>query len=152
MLRTIRIFFKALAMTLRGEKPKTEAERRYPRLAAWLQVAESQIETVYQVAETAGYTMEKREAAVVRVDGRDVSVETILAGVRYHLKQEYPYMLKHLTEHSLTGIYATNLNDRYAIKQLSENIDLPERLQPAITKLSEHLENIPPTQPENATS
>ncbi len=145
MWRYIRAFFKALRMTLRGETPLTPAQEQYPRLFPWLEAAQDRIQQVYQAADQAGYGVQHRQQAQVTIDGRQSSTETLLGAVKHHLLEEYPYMLRHLTDHTLTGIYASNLNDRYWLAQLLDQTEPPPAVQASIQALTQHLEAIPPS-------
>jgi hypothetical protein len=145
MWRYVRAFFKALAMTIRGEKPLSPAERLYPRLFDWLREGQQRVEAVYTAADGAGLGLAQRNALQVTIDGRQHSLETLLGGVRYHLAQEYPYMLQNLTEHTLTGIYASNLNDQYWVTTLATAEGVPSSVQQALNALAQHLSAIPPS-------
>lgn len=143
-MRYVNAFFKALAMTLRGERiPATEAERRYPRLLKWLNGARPLLQRAQQAA--AALPKDQQQALTVRVDGRDTRLDVILGGVAHHLQTEYPHLLDDLTEHSITGIYALNLNDVYALQQLETHPDLPASMKESIKALHEFLAAIPPS-------
>jgi hypothetical protein len=142
MMRYIRAFWQALQMTLRGETLESPQERRYPRLFDWLTQTRKQLAEVNRQAQQHNYD---QAALTVHVDGRDMSMETILGGVRYHLYEEYPYLLANLTEHSITAIYASNLNDRYWVMTLAQVETLPPPLQDAVSALSTQLDAIPPS-------
>jgi hypothetical protein len=113
-------------------------------LAAWIRTAE----TLFVAANQALNTLDDatRKGLRVQVDGRTLALETIIATVGYHLQQEYVYLLTRLDAHSLTVIYAANLNDRYALVRLLELDGLPEALRPSLTALRAHLDNIPSSQ------
>jgi hypothetical protein len=145
MMRYIRAFFQALAMTIRGEKPLSAGERRYPQLAGWLQTAQTNVDAVYRALEQANMDMRARRQTTVKVDGRETNIDALLGTVRYHLHEEYPYMLRHLTEHSLTGIYASNLNDQYWLAKILEAATLPDPVVVPLQTLQEHLTAIPPS-------
>ncbi len=152
MMRYIRAFFKALAMTIRGEKPQTAGERRYPPLAAWLQTAQGQVATVYEALDAANMDASARQQIEVKVDGRVTHMDALLGAVRHHLDEEYPYLLRDLTEHTLTGIYASNLNDQYWLAEILANADLPQTVAAPLRSLHAHLEAIPPSNTlENAS-
>jgi hypothetical protein len=132
-------------MTLRGEKVTSPAQRQFPRLFAWLHTAEAHLDTAMTRAEQSGLHQAKRRQVVVRVDGRDMDMETILTTLRFHLTEEYPYLLENLTEHSMTALYASNLNDRYWVMSLAQSEQLDDAVQDAVATLSAHLDNIPPS-------
>ncbi|MEL6268888.1 MAG: hypothetical protein AAFV33_11340 [Chloroflexota bacterium] len=144
MMRYIRAFFKALAMTVRGETIESAAELQFPRLFAWIREGRTLADAAMQAAEVNGYDEAARKQLTVQVDGRTVSMDVIMKSVKFHLEDEYPYMLEHLTEHSITGVYAANLNDRYGVLLLAEE-NLPEPLKAAVITLSQHLDTIPPS-------
>ncbi len=145
MKRFFRIFFQALMMTLRGEKPRSRAQRDYPRLFEWLALTTEKLRAIDDWF-TTHPTMHAQCAHLkVKIDGHELTMETILASVRFHLAQEYPYLLKHLTEHTLTGIYAYNLNDAFQVFKLSQADATPAELQPLLQDLLNHLQAIPPS-------
>ncbi|MEO0562633.1 MAG: hypothetical protein AAF125_10985 [Chloroflexota bacterium] len=152
MWRYIRAFFKALSMTIRGETPTTPAQRMYPRLFTWMEAAKAHIEAVYAAADAAAFGEEARKAIKVKIDGRESSFETLLATVRYHFNEEYPYMLRHLTEHSLTGIYASNINDSYWIETLAAHESVTKPVQSALHHLELYLKEVPPSNDLGAES
>ncbi|MFZ4826882.1 MAG: hypothetical protein ACOYLB_05970 [Phototrophicaceae bacterium] len=145
MTRFFRIFFQALMMTLRGEKPLTRAQRDYPRLFEWLSVTTDKLRAIEDWFATHPPAQAQRAHLKVKIEGREVTMETILASVRFHLAQEYPYLLKHLTEHTLTGIYAYNMNDAFQVFKLTQADALPTELQPLLQDLLNHLQAIPPS-------
>lgn len=142
MMRTIRAFTKALQMTLRGE---TVPPHPHARLHDWIAEGERRASIVIRVADKAGFDVAKRKAVTLKIDGRTTNANTLLEAVAFHLREEYPYLLKNFTEHSITAIYASNANDQYAIARLSEH-DAP--VEPAVTRaladLRAHLDAIPP--------
>ena len=54
-------------------------------------------------------------------------------------------MLKHVTEHSLTGIYAYNMNDTFQVFKLTQANALPAEPQALLQDLLNHLQSIPPS-------
>lgn len=138
MIKTIRAFFVALGMTLRGQTPPP---RRHAAIHAWIQQAERLLEAVYQAAQQSGLDESRRKNISVKVDGRARSMESILGTVRFHLREEYPYMLKNETEHSLTAIQASNLNDHYAVLRLSESAEVGN-VCAALESLAAQLESL----------
>lgn len=137
MFKAIRAFFVALMMTLRGQT----SPQRHGALWAWVQQAEQLVDAVYHAADKNGLDEERRKAITVKVDGRARSMESILGTVRFHLREEYPYVLKRETEHSLTAIQASNLNDHYAALRLSESAEVGA-VRAALESLSAHLESL----------
>jgi hypothetical protein len=72
-------------------------------------------------------------------------MDVVLKSAEFHLNEEYLYILEHFTEHSLTAIYAFNLNDRYWMATLAAVEILPEKVKQSLEALSEHLDAIPPS-------
>ena len=145
MKRFFRIFFQALRMTLRGEKPLTRAERDYPRLFEWLATLQEKLHALENGLTTHQLGEAQRKIIKVKLEGRTVDMETILSSIRFHVGQEYPYMLKHVTEHSLTGIYAYNMNDTFQVFKLIQANALPAEPQALLQDLLNHLQSIPPS-------
>jgi hypothetical protein len=138
--RAIQAFFTALSMTLRGESLPPVNQP----LWAWMQQIDNRVDAVYAAAERAQIDQPARQAFLVRADGRDISLETILAAVRHHVTEEYPYLLRHVTSHNLTAIYASNLNDHYRVIQIqSADALVDSALKTAVADLAAHLEAIP---------
>lgn len=143
----IRAFFTALIMTLRGQTPPTSASK-YPELDAWIRQGGEIVEQALRITNVAGLNQEARLAIRLTIEGRETSMEAILGGVRFHLVQEYHYLLQNETNHSLTAIYANNLNDQFRLVRLNEA--LKAESQPKYTEiinelvlLEKHLESIP---------
>ncbi len=138
-MRYVRAFFVTLNLMRRGVKP---APVRHAALFAWMNETRVLADQALGAADAAGLGSEQRKTLKVRVDGRAVSMESVLAGVRYHAAEEFPYLMSHETEHSLTAIRATNLNDVYALGRIAE---LPESapIQSPLNTLKTHLEQIP---------
>ncbi len=139
MLKTL---WQAITMTLRGERPI----RRYGKLSDWIEASEDVSGSFIRLAEQQNVDLTHFQA---KVDGRTQSLQTIIQAVNYHAKTEFPYLLKHLTEHSVTAVYATNMNDAYAVKRILEADKLAEQLGAELTRLlrdiSALLEAIPPS-------
>jgi hypothetical protein len=141
MFRYVRAFVIALKMTLKGEQP---AAHPYAPLLQWMDRTPGLVADVYKAAERDGFDRETRDQLTLKLDGRGVSMQTVLEAVEYHARQEYPYLLRNLTSHSLTAIYAGNMNDQYNIMRLRDVEDLKETTtRQAVTRLSEHLDTIP---------
>lgn len=137
--RYARAFWIALKYTLRGEKPPLLRVRdQYPVITAWVDETVRLVDTIERVTTEAGVD---RKAVSVRVDRRDVSMETILATVKFHAKREYPSLMVNANEHSPLTVHATNHNDRYLVLQLSNAVQPP--LKAAVEALAEHLAMIP---------
>jgi len=135
----IRAFIKAVRMTLRGEQPRT---MQHPQLYAWIKEGAKLVDDVYDAAERAGLDRQAREKIALKIDGRKMSMETILGAVYHSHHLEMPHLLSTPGEHNITAIYAANLNDRYRVRCLHDALDKsPARA--ALARLSDHLEAIP---------
>jgi hypothetical protein len=137
--RAIQAFFTALGMTLRGETLPPPVNQP---LWEWMRQIENQVDAVYAAAERARIDQPARQAFIVRADGRDISLETILSAVKHHVTEEYPYLLRHVTSHNLTAIYASNMNDHYRVIQAAEAL-VNSALKMAVADLAARLEAIP---------
>jgi hypothetical protein len=142
--RYLRAFVIALRMTLRGEQPPPPP---HAELRAWMQEAVRLTNTVIQVADRSGLPGSARKQLTFIIDRRQISMETILNGVRYHLTEEYPHVLQHDPVYALTAIYSSNLNDQFRVARLVENLDNPE-IKAAVQQLSAWLVAIPSIKPE----
>jgi hypothetical protein len=141
MMRYVQAFFTALHMTLRGERPP---QSPYTPLITWIRQAEALLSAVYATAESHGISKAALEELRLRIDSRSISAETILGTVRHHIRQEYPLLLRASTQHAVTAIYASNLNDRYYVSRLQEAFQT-SAMQQAVARLSAHLDAIPPS-------
>jgi hypothetical protein len=136
--RYLRAFGLALKLTLRGQTLPLPVRERYPQLAAWWAGTVERIETVEQTAKASGVDM---AALTIRVDKRDTSMATIIAAVRYHAEQEYPYLLRQDDPYNPITLSAINLNDRYLLMRLAEQVAEP--VKAAVETLRTHLEELP---------
>jgi hypothetical protein len=140
-MRYIRTFFTALRMTMRGESVPISP---YAPLVAWIQQADKLVKDVYPVLNQNGVGESERQKITVRIDSRNMSVKTILATIQHHTSTEYLYMLQNLSAHSVTAIYASNLNDRYFVARLKEVSELKHpSIEAALSHLGNHLDAIP---------
>ena len=143
LLRHIRLFFTALRMTLKGETPPISP---YAPLVEWIRQADKLLSAVYAAADKNGIHQEQRKSITLRIDSRSMSVETILATVRHHTSTEYLYMIHDHATHSITAIYASNLNDRHFVERLQAAPEIKNAaVKQVIEKLSAHLGAIPST-------
>lgn len=141
--RYLRAFVLAFQMTLRGEKPPQS-----PAIMVWSRQLSQLMDEVYAVAEQNGLDKDMRRQTRIRLDGRVMSVETALATVRYHAGQEYPTLIGYgINNTNLNAIYASNMNDRYWITRLLEDLSHPA-VQAALNRVASHLDAIP--SPEQA--
>lgn len=145
MLRYIKAFWTAFNMTLRGEKPI----RPHEALWDWIEQGHYLAEAVLDEADHHGLDRAAREQLTIHIEGRTMSMQTILAAVIYHTGQEYPYLLDHPTPHSITAIYASNLNDQFYVTRLHESaLDSP--VQARLLALRDHLSAVPPSHAERS--
>ncbi len=134
-MRNIKLFFKALWLTLKGEKPP---ELPHQDLRDWIQAGVPIAQNTLEILNTTN-------EITVKVDGRNQSATVIVKGIVYHLTQEYPYLLKHLTEHSALTIHATNMNDQYALQRLLESSEMVPNtpLKKHLDELKKYLDQMP---------
>lgn len=146
MFRYIRAFFIALKITLTGgEVPKAAPAPASLPLEHWRETSLAALETVYRIAQAQGLTRPEREKLKLHIEGRDMSVEMILSTIRYHLIDEYPYLLRNVTKNHIMAIYATNMNDHFWVIKLQQHPlsqQHPE-LGQALNTLADQLEAIP---------
>ncbi|MBZ0303544.1 MAG: hypothetical protein K8J31_27645 [Anaerolineae bacterium] len=136
--RYLRAFVIALRMTLRGESlpPGPDAPLR-----EWMAQGIARLDLIDQLA--AQQQIDPQQV-VLRIDRRDISMSTILRTVRFHLTEEYPIMLRAVSEYALAAVYSNNLDDHYRVTRLEEAAALHATpLQKAVAALSAHLEAIP---------
>lgn len=138
-MRYFRAFWTALQITLRGSR-RPDAE-----LWEWVEQASRLVDAVMKVADSQRPDAADLKTVKVRLDGRTTSAEIVLATIRHHMNEEYPYLLRHKTRNHISAIHASNLNDVYRLTGL---IDLPvlqdAAIQQLLTNLKTHLEKIPP--------
>lgn len=138
MFRYVRAFWRVLKATVTGQEAIPHLSLRF-----WVEPIPNLVDAVHEAADQANVN---QEMVMVRVDGRDQSMQTILDAVTYHARHEYPYVLRHLTEQSVTAIYASNMNDQYAVSRLNEHPSLDHpALKMAVGELNQHLQAIPPS-------
>lgn len=136
MIRYLRAFLKALWLTLRGQTPTR------PPLAVWAEQTIRLTTQVIQVAETHGLDQAARKGRKLRIEGRDLSMDTILMTVLFHAREEYPYLLKNQDGHSLLAIQSSNVNDVFWLSRLEETIE-PAPLRAPLQALIAHLKALP---------
>ncbi len=144
LTRTIRAFFLALKMTLKGEALQP-AELRYPQLDAWRKRALQLANAVLQTATINGMDHAAREAFTVMINHRPMSMEVILQATRHNMHLEYPMLMEARIGHNLTTLYAMNLDDGYRVSQLATADELDPTIKAALRELAEHLQAIPPS-------
>lgn len=140
-MRYIRAFFRALILTLRGQKPPSlEAEERHASLLEWCRETLARLDAASAVIDSNGANA---QSVTMHIEGRDVSLKHTLDVLRYHTTREYPHLIRSGDRHTVIAIQALNVNDRFLIMRLSEYEGLPVPLKTALDSLAEHLTNIP---------
>lgn len=143
MLRYLRAFFIALKMTITGEQPQPVM---YPNLQQWMRDGQKKVDAVYRTAKNLKIDRSARENILFDIDKRKISFETILATVHFHLTDEYVSLIRFNDAHTLTTIYALNIDDQYRVHRLLENEKLMNTsLKDPLEELAKHLETIPPS-------
>lgn len=142
LTRYWKAFVGALRLTMRGETATPPAPA-HP-LLDWARQTLTLTAAVRKAAGVAGVDV---TAVKIRVDGRAMSAETLLAAVQFHAAQEYPNLLRNGGgQRVLNAVYATNFNDHYAVLKL---LEAPEwsapALQDSLRRLADHLEHYPAT-------
>ncbi|MBL8161621.1 MAG: hypothetical protein JNJ61_06500 [Anaerolineae bacterium] len=142
MMRYWRAFWGALRLTLRGEPPPAPKQ---PAIVVWTRELERRMDAVLRAAERDGLDENTRRALKLRLDGRQMSLETALQSIRFHAAQEYPSLLHNsIGARSLNAIYASNMNDRYWLNTLlsHERLQTPT-VQAALSRVAEHMDAVP---------
>ena len=127
-------------MTLRGEKIQTDLNFE---LRQWMRHSDN------AVADLMRAIPREQRQTTIKIEGRDTRISTILSAIHYHMTEEYPYLLVHEDAHSLTAIYASNMNDQFQIMRLRETLKNEEKLLRKVDKLARQLESIPSNQEGN---
>ena len=137
-----RAFIQALQLTLRGEKPPA---RTQSPLQVWTEQYAVLVEALIRVADQSGLDQARRKQIMLRLDGRQMSLETALATLRFHARDEYNSLLRSgVNQHVLNVLQASNMNDRYWLARLMEIPELQSApLQAALTILDAHLSAMP---------
>lgn len=149
MLRYVRAFFIALKMTLAGETISPTSAN--PALSAWILQGVRRVDAVYAAAQQHKLDRSARESVVVRLDGRDTSMEVILATIRHHMDVEYLYLLRDSPRSYMLAIEASNFNDQYWIERLQAAPQVQAAaVQAALRDLHDHLAALPREQPPAA--
>ena len=144
MKRYLRAFVLALRFTLRGEQPPLlQVRERQPELVAWWECTLQLVGEVERAAAAQGVDGAK---IMIHADKRDVSMNTILATVKYHAEREYPYLIVQNDQYSPMTLQAINLNDRYLIMKLVNAVD--GNLKGSVEALNAHLGELPPSEPQ----
>jgi hypothetical protein len=140
-MRYIRAFFRALTLTLRGQKPPSlEAEEQHEDLLAWCRETVTRVDVATAAIAANGTNA---QSLTMHIEGRDVTLKHTLDVLRYHAAREYPHLIRSQARHAILAIQALNLNDRFLVLRLIEYEGLPEVVKAAMDSLAEHLNEVP---------
>jgi hypothetical protein len=137
-----RAFTQALKMTLRSEKLPPPPQ---PPLLLWTRQYATLMDALIKTADQNGLDQAGRKQVSLRLDGRQMSLETALMTLRFHAHEEYVSLLRSgVNSHVLNALQASNMNDRYWLARLLETPALQAAvLQTALTRLDAHLADLP---------
>lgn len=143
--RYIWAFWGALRLTLRGEALKPAASVPPSPLTVWVGDYARCVKAVLEAADLNALDAAARKQVKLRLDGRQMSLETTLLTLQFHATEEYASLLRQgINQNILNTIYATNMNDHYWVISITA---LPEMqkppLQAALKALETHLDSIP---------
>ncbi len=128
----------ALWRTLRGDVPPKDD------FADWLHTARQQLAALEGQVARADMAP---EALRLRIDRREMSLQLILAGLRFHLDEEFPQLRRRFGDECLTVLHATSFDDSFRLQKLAELSQLPPALQESLQALAQHLLQPPQTPP-----
>ncbi len=140
--RYARAFIGALKMTLRGETIQPPADP-HPNLTAWWQTTTRLTDAAFVNADNHGFPKSGRETLVLHIEGRDVSMETILKTVRFHADQEFPVLMRQGDKFGYLTMQATVMNDRFLVDKLAHAETLPDQIKAAVAAITAHLDQLP---------
>ncbi|MCU0480128.1 MAG: hypothetical protein MUE54_02820 [Anaerolineae bacterium] len=141
LVKYSRGMWKTIILLVRGGKLPEDAHMPYRR---WMERTGALVTAVLSASDRVGISADKRNAIKTKIDGRDMSLETVLKAIAYHAKDEYTYLLKHLTDKSISTIHATNMNDAYALGRFIEvGLITDDGTLVALSNLHKHLEQVP---------
>lgn len=146
--RYVHVFFQALAMTLRGEKPP---EMPYPAIQHWATATIALVDRIIEQADATELNRSGRQQLTLTIDRRQIDLDKALQIIRQHAASDYPYLLKYLNQYSLMTIRATNLNDQYLAQRLVELEGVPPAVSALLSQLSDHLQAFPTVEVPMAT-
>ncbi len=139
IIRMMRAFVRALRLTLRGEPAPIAALRAsQPAFSDWALRVIAACDAVDRAAHAARLST---DALIIHADGRDHTMTVILKGVRFHVSEEYPYMLRGGDRFAPLAVNASNLNDRFLVSRLRQHA--PDALGVPLDTLSAALEALP---------
>ncbi len=139
--RYITAFWKALQLTLRGETLQPRDE--YPEFTIWMQQTIQLTDNIFTIADKHALDEPARKTLMLRIDKREIAMQTILAAVKHNVQREYPLLLASRVEHFAGAIQALNHNDCYRISQLGQTLGAYPQVQQAVQRLETHLLALP---------
>lgn len=132
--RILRALGLALWRTLRGQSPLQDDVERW-RLQACAQLAALDSLVAREAIEP--------QQLRLRIDRREVSMQLILAALRFHLHDEFPQLRRRFGDECLTVLRATCLNDSFQLQRLADAPQLPPALRGPLLDLAQHLLRLP---------
>jgi len=145
----LRAFWQALRMTLRGQT-YSPPPPVYPEVRVWVEQGQALIKTVFATADAHGLDEAARKQHILKLDGRPITMQTILAAVQHNFTREYLALLDSGLEHSWLTLAAFNMNDRYRLTQLMESLTEASIVQQTLNSLEAHLATIPRPQQKSS--
>ena len=133
-MRLLRAFGIALWRTLRDELPEPDA------FEAWLKTARDQLAEIEDQVARADVAPETLR---LRIDRREMSLQLILAALRFHLDEEFPQLRRRFGDECLTVLRATCLDDSFRLQKLAAMPQLSPALQECLQALAQHLLQLP---------
>ena len=138
--RYVRAFVQALKMTLRGEKlPENPLSQRLVLLNRWTVVLAERTDEVERLANQQKLDM---AGVVVRIDRQNISMKMVVDLLKYRATIEYPNLLREGGKSGWSVIYTSNVNDRYYVTRLHEEL-AESPVKQAVVALQAHLEELP---------
>ena len=134
MIRWLNSLFRALKMTVQGRTPDTPAYR----LSVWCAETVRLVDMAFSTADAAGLPEPARRAQILTIEGRHTNLQTILATIRFHAAEEYPALLRDPQVTALAAIQATNMNDLFLTRKITEIMLLSE-IKASFIVLQNHL-------------
>ncbi|MDE0609323.1 MAG: hypothetical protein OXH77_05345 [Anaerolineaceae bacterium] len=136
--RVLRAFVVALVRTLRNEPVSADAIER------WRVSASEQLTAIEALTAREGVAP---EALRLRIDRREMSMGLILAGLRYHLDEEFPHLRRRFGDESLGVLRANCLDDSFRLGKLADALPCTPALQTGLQTLAQHLLEVPEPEP-----
>ncbi len=132
--RVLRALVVALVRTLRNDPARANAIER------WRVSASEQLTAIESLATREGIAP---EGLRLRIDRREMSMQLILAGLRYHLDEEFPHLRRRFGDESLGVLRANCLDDSFRLQKLAAALSRAPALQTQLQALAQHLLELP---------